>query len=150
MERKGRGSPVCHPTPTVCPRVVEIEKLLSVQVENLEKSIAVAKTELDRRLETMNQFRDQLNKQASTFATRENVTAALDTANTITAQALKTATIATDLSVANYTKQVEEDRKRIRDLELWRSNMDGRVIMIMLGMPLVWIIIEILFRSFFK
>jgi len=37
----------------------------------LEKSLTLARTDMDRRLEGMNEFRDQLNRQAATFVTRD-------------------------------------------------------------------------------
>jgi len=43
------------------------------KITALEKSIGVAKTELDRRLEGMNEFRRQLDKQASEFITKNEV-----------------------------------------------------------------------------
>jgi len=46
---------------------------LCVKIKSVEKSIDVAKVELDRRLEAMNEFRAQLDKQSREFVTRTEV-----------------------------------------------------------------------------
>ena len=42
-----------------------------LRFEELEKRSEAARREMERRLETMNEFREQLNKQAATFITRD-------------------------------------------------------------------------------
>ena len=58
---------------SVCHKIDEREKQVNIQLGNIEKSIALARSELDRRLESMNEFREQLNKQSSTFATKSDL-----------------------------------------------------------------------------
>ena len=50
-----------------------VEKAIQKQIENQEKSIGLAKIEMDRRLESMNEFRQQLSQQAQTFISRTEV-----------------------------------------------------------------------------
>ncbi len=45
----------------------------------LEKSTDTAKNEIDRRLESMNEFRQQLNRQSGTFITKETFDAKFTT-----------------------------------------------------------------------
>jgi hypothetical protein len=42
------------------------------RLTSLEKATEVAKKEMDRRLDSMNEFREQLRKQEGTFLTKEN------------------------------------------------------------------------------
>ena len=75
---------------------------------------------MEKRLEAMNEFRGQLNTQASTFATRENVD------QRITAQETLSRTLADaneKLTETHYT----ENRKRIEALERFQANTQGRI-----------------------
>lgn len=51
----------------------EKEDKATVQFKAINNAISVAKTEMDRRLEGMNEFRSQLEKQATTFASQGEV-----------------------------------------------------------------------------
>jgi len=46
---------------------------IELQMDMIEKSINVAKNEMDRRLEGMNEFRNQLSSQAQTFISKREV-----------------------------------------------------------------------------
>jgi len=46
---------------------------MELQMDMIEKSINVAKNEMDRRLEGMNEFRNQLSSQAQTFISKREV-----------------------------------------------------------------------------
>ena len=48
-------------------RFTHIEKLLCLKVDAAEKAVLLAREDMNRRLEGMNEFRTQLEKQASTF-----------------------------------------------------------------------------------
>ena len=50
---------------------IERERFLAEKFVTIEEARTLAKIEQDRRLESMNEFREQLNKQANTFVTRE-------------------------------------------------------------------------------
>jgi len=47
------------------------DEWVDLRFEELEKRSEAARREMERRLETMNEFREQLNKQAATFITRD-------------------------------------------------------------------------------
>ena len=54
----------------LCLLMEERKELVNVQLRQIEQGVMLAKEEMDRRLEEMNQFRAQLTSQAGTFATR--------------------------------------------------------------------------------
>ena len=54
----------------LCLLIEERKELMNVRINQVEKDVVLAKQEMDRRLEEMNQFRAQLTTQAGTFATR--------------------------------------------------------------------------------
>jgi len=51
--------------------ILRIEETSRLREENAERSLGLAKQDMDRRLEAMNEFRAQLEKQAVTFLTTE-------------------------------------------------------------------------------
>jgi len=51
-------------------KIDEREKQSNLQLEALERALLLAKKELERRLESMNEFREQLRTQANTFVSR--------------------------------------------------------------------------------
>lgn len=57
----------------ICKKLDLIEKSIQKQLEMYEKSVTVAKNEMDRRLEGMNEFRAQLSSQTMTFISRKEV-----------------------------------------------------------------------------
>jgi hypothetical protein len=48
-------------------------KILSVEIKAIEKSIRIANKTMNRRLQGMNEFRHQLDRQASEFITRREL-----------------------------------------------------------------------------
>lgn len=57
----------------LCLKIEALEKLCAVQFEFINKETKLAKEDMERRLEGMNEFRAQLNRQASEFVTRESM-----------------------------------------------------------------------------
>ena len=55
----------------VCAQFTAIEKAAALAAGELEKDVTLARAEMERRLEGMNEFRAQLEKQASTFMSRD-------------------------------------------------------------------------------
>lgn len=55
---------------SICKKMEEKEKIANIKFEMIHDSIKVAKEEMDRRLETMNEIRRQLDAQAKTFVTK--------------------------------------------------------------------------------
>ena len=77
--------------------VVSLKEHLEVRITALEKATQVAKTEMDRRLEGMNEFRSQLDKQTRTFVDKE------------------------------YFNHCNESLdRRIKDLEVHKGKMEGK------------------------
>ena len=62
----------------LCRKIDDLEKLINVQLHAHKEASSMAKSELERRLETMNEFRSQLTSQATTFATIKEVDIRLD------------------------------------------------------------------------
>lgn len=78
------------------------EMLLIQKAE--EEAIDKADAATEKRFESMNEFRKQLSDQTRTFATREMV----------------------DTAAAARIARFEQAEGRIKDLEFWRSNTEGR------------------------
>ena len=114
-------------------RFDELDKRLIITSEGQARALELAASNMDTKLESMNQFRQQLNAQAGSFATRDSVS-----------EALKTAVIGTDMALKVAQTDIEKDRIRIRDLELWRSNIDGRIIMLAVGTPIASLVITLI------
>ena len=114
-------------------RFDELDKRLRITSEGQAHALELAAANMDAKLESMNQFRQQLNAQAGNFATRDSVS-----------EALKTAVIGTDMALKVAQTDIEKDRIRIRDLELWRSNIDGRIIMLAVGTPIASLVITLI------
>jgi len=79
MEER-RKNPIClhhfgleEQIRSLCTKIVAVEKLLNVQIQGQRDAINVAKVEMERRLEAMNEFRAQLSTQASTFISRSEM-----------------------------------------------------------------------------
>ena len=83
---------------------------IRAEIDSMKNALDLARRELDRRLEGMNEFREQLKNQASTFLIRESY----------------------DIS----HKTLEE---RVRNLEVQKSNLEGRLWII----PTIIVIIQI-------
>lgn len=54
---------------SVCIKMDEREKIVNLQLASMDKALGIATREMERRLEGMNEFREQLSKQAVTFIT---------------------------------------------------------------------------------
>jgi hypothetical protein len=52
---------------SVCLKVDEREKTVNIQLASMDKALTIATREMERRLEGMNEFREQLSRQAATF-----------------------------------------------------------------------------------
>jgi hypothetical protein len=48
-----------------------LKTLINLKTESIERATNIAKAEVDRRLEGMNEFREQLKEQTGTFITKE-------------------------------------------------------------------------------
>ena len=68
----------CTEHKAVAARLESACNKMDLQFRQMEKSIDVAKLEMDRRLEAMNEFREQLTRQATQFAERKTVDLSLD------------------------------------------------------------------------
>lgn len=53
-------------------RINELDKRMNLQLQSQEKTTELASNELKARLHAMNEFREQLKEQNSTFITRES------------------------------------------------------------------------------
>lgn len=58
---------------TVCIKLEAHEKLDLERLAAIDKAMNTAKIEMERRLESMNEFRAQLSKQAASFVNRETI-----------------------------------------------------------------------------
>ena len=59
-------------------RIGDLTKLLDLQIFNMEKAVNVAKDTLNIRLDSMNEFRGQLNDQSRSFVTRTELSVHVD------------------------------------------------------------------------
>lgn len=50
--------------------IISLREYFDAKFEALEKSIELSRASMEKRLEGMNEFREQLNKQAGTFITK--------------------------------------------------------------------------------
>lgn len=57
----------------VCKKIEQLEKVGNIKFEYLQQSTDIAKGEMERRLEGMNEFRAQLEKQSRDFISRDQV-----------------------------------------------------------------------------
>lgn len=76
---------------------VSLKEYVESRIESLEKATTLARAELERRLEGMNEFRSQLENQTRTFVSK-------------------------DESSLRY----EQTCNRLRDLESFRDKMEGK------------------------
>lgn len=58
-------------------RFTNLEQKIDTAIDAVKESTSLARIGMERRLETMNEFRDQLKDQASRFVTRQELTIAL-------------------------------------------------------------------------
>ena len=57
----------------ICTKLELIEKHIQQQIVMAKEQVELAKADMDRRLETMNEFRTQLSQQAATFVSKTEV-----------------------------------------------------------------------------
>lgn len=109
--------------------------------ELTKEAIDKADADMNRRLEGMNEFRAQLDRQAGTFITSKEIEA-LKSGMEI---ALKQLLEKNDLALTNLNDKLfsmtSANLKRIEELEKSKNNMDGRLWVI----GVVWALILILF-----
>jgi outer membrane PBP1 activator LpoA protein len=59
-------------------QIVYTEKLFETRIQALEKTTSIAASQMEKRLESMNEFRQQLKDQSNTFVTRNEHQFVLD------------------------------------------------------------------------
>ena len=89
-------------------RLESLDEKMSIRLEALDKALNIAKIENDRRLEGMNEFRAELEKNSLLFVTRES----------------------NDILHSNQADILEKISERLRAIEQAKSNLDGRVVAI--------------------
>ena len=77
--------------------IITVKEHFEVRFNELEKRIILTQNDLERRLEGMNEFREQLHNQANTFLTRER-----------------------------FDVESQRINDKITDLQLWRADHQGR------------------------
>lgn len=92
-------------------RICELEKRMTLHMTYQADAVEKAANELRIRLASMNEFRDTLRDQAGKFCTT-NV--------------LDERTQALHDRISNLHKDIENNFKRVTQLELYRANLDGR------------------------
>jgi len=95
-------------------RVEELDKRLSMRFDLVDRSITVALSAMERRLDTMNEFRSSLRDQAASFADRKEL----------------------DL--------------RLKPLEEFRANTQGRMQTTVWIVGMVFVIIQIVLRMLWQ
>jgi hypothetical protein len=59
----------------LCLLIEERKELANIRINQIREEVVLARTDMERRLDDMNEFRSQLTNQASTFATRHELKA---------------------------------------------------------------------------
>ena len=104
-------------------KFVDVYNTMGILVENQGDSIKTAKVEMDRRLEGMNEFREQLEKQTSTFVDRKEMKL-METRNDERLSKLERSAekwITNEVVSAKYDKRIEE-------LAAKKANLDGKMV----------------------
>lgn len=57
----------------LCSKIDSLEKILNIHLEGQRNALDLARKDMERRLEAMDEFRSQLSQQAGTFATVKEV-----------------------------------------------------------------------------
>ena len=96
---------------------ITLKEYVDIRFKMSDDSVGKAQVAMERRLESMNEFRAQLNKQTETFATKEMLYAKID--------ALE---------------------KSIAELQKSKSNLDGRFWAIGAGLALVFTLVNVALR----
>jgi predicted RNase H-like nuclease (RuvC/YqgF family) len=88
-----------------------------------EAALEVAKAELNRRLEGMNEFRAQLQSQAATFLTRERFDANLE--KEVTEHKALSDKIDLRLPANLYYSEHNELAKKVESIATWKAEQEG-------------------------
>jgi hypothetical protein len=109
-------------------RMVTVDRLrtlsnetLAARFEAIDKAASLAALSLDKRLESMNEFRQQLNHQAATFITRSESDERIKTINTVH----------------------DSLEMRVQALERMSANVEGRMWALGAGLTVLTIIVSI-------
>jgi hypothetical protein len=105
-------------------RMSAIQILLEQRIASIEKATIIANATMEKRLESMNEFRAQLKDQTITFITRtdhDNLVAKLD----VGLKEVKDG-IQKFISRAEYESQIEKLETEIKELQLSRANLEGK------------------------
>jgi hypothetical protein len=102
-------------------RFDELDKRMALRDTTNQQAIAVARELMEKRLAGMNEFRTQLKDQAANFVVKDTY----------------------------ETRHTALDNK-LQDMQLWRANIDGRILMIVIGIPLFLALLEILIKIYWK
>ena len=92
----------------VCLKIDEREKIVNIQLSAIEKALGVASREMERRLEGMNEFREQLSKQASTFASIKEVTTLINNIEDKNRQSVSELSKLFNNKLDNIAKDIDE------------------------------------------
>ena len=127
-------------------RIEDLTTRCLCKISDMEKAVVVATAQMDRRLEGMNEFRNQLKDQAGTFVYRPEYTAAhLRLAEDVQGLRLGQSNFVTRVEHQAIHDRVDAD---IRSLQLTRANIEGKASMtsvfIAYGISVVSLIVAII------
>ena len=101
--------------------IAAIQQQLDRRIVDANHATDLARQQMDKRLEGMNEFRQQLSEQANRFITREEVQAKQDA----------------------YIPAINENQRRLSLLETTQANMQGRMWAIGVGFTIITVAINI-------
>ncbi len=116
-------------------------KALEDRFVAIDRSTDLAAAAVMARLESMNEFRTQLNSQASHFVTRSEIDSKMDAANAVHAEYDRRIQLLEQNKLNTSAHDVLE--KRIQTLEQSISNIQGRMLATGVGFTVVATIISI-------
>lgn len=111
-----------------------VETLLQMHTEAHEKEHALmrlalekAESDLNRRLEAMNEFRSQLTRESATFATKDDIEQRLDSLE---------GRLHSEIVGARTEREseIQGHNDRLTVLEKWQANMTGRLAIVAIGL----------------
>lgn len=101
--------------------IAAIQQQLDRRIVDANHATDLARQQMDKRLEGMNEFRQQLSEQANRLITREEVQAKQDA----------------------YIPAINENQRRLSLLETTQANMQGRMWAIGVGFTIITVVINI-------
>jgi len=108
------------------------QRTLSIQLKEADKALSLAKSDMNIRLESMNEFREELRRVQGTFVNAEKLEAATkEVANKV--ELAKSSALAESRALAD----------RIGKLELIRASVDGKMIGVIL---VISVIVQVIIR----